>query len=142
MSDEKNLFEIASKSKLRFASSVGDLTVEDLWDLPTKTTAGSKRPSLDSIAVDLHRQINDADSTILSFVNEKQASAEVDQLKLKFDIVRHILQKKVEEANAKVATAQKAQMKSKLRELIAEKEEDGLKSKTVEELQEMLKQID
>ena len=45
-----NLFEIASRKKLRIPTTKGDLTVEQLWDLPLKSTG----LSLDKIAIDLN----------------------------------------------------------------------------------------
>ena len=35
-----NIFEYATRAKLRFASSRGDLTVEQLWDVPLRSTDG------------------------------------------------------------------------------------------------------
>ena len=49
-----NLFEIASRNKLRVPTTKGDLTVEQLWDLPLKSANGL---SLDSIAIALNKQL-------------------------------------------------------------------------------------
>ena len=62
-----NLFEIASRNKLRVPTTKGDLTVEQLWDLPLKSANGL---SLDSIAIALNKQL---ESSATSFVDEVQA---------------------------------------------------------------------
>jgi len=59
------MFEKASRSKLRFMSTKGLLTVEDLWDIPLTSKNGV---SLDDIAKSLHKQIKESEET--SFVEE------------------------------------------------------------------------
>ena len=75
-----NLFEIASRNKLRVPTTKGDLTVEQLWDLPLKSANGL---SLDSIAIALNKQL---ESKATSFVDEVQAP-ESSNTKVLFDIV-------------------------------------------------------
>jgi hypothetical protein len=52
---ENNLFEKASRLKLRFSSPAGLLTVEDLWDLPL--SAQAKVANLDDIAKGLNKTL-------------------------------------------------------------------------------------
>jgi len=62
-----SLFETASKNKLRFSSIKGNLTTEDLWDLPLTSKSG--RICLDNIAKQLYKELKD--STEESFVLPK-----------------------------------------------------------------------
>ena len=39
-----NIFEYATRSKLRFQSSHGVLTVEQLWEVPLRSKAGDDKP--------------------------------------------------------------------------------------------------
>ena len=80
-----NLFEHASRNKLRFASPKGDLSVEDLWDLPLTSTTG--KANLDDIARDLYHQIDS--KAVISFVNKVNET--IREANNKFEIVKTIM---------------------------------------------------
>ena len=123
----KNLFEKASRQKLRFASQRGDLTVEQLWDLPL-TSANAA--SLDSIAVGLDTELRN--TAPRSFVNS--ASTGNALLELKLDIVKHIIEVRVEENTRKLAKQAEAQQIKMLDEKIIELEHKELLGGSLEEL--------
>lgn len=123
----KNLFEKASRQKLRFASQRGDLTVEQLWDLPL-TSANAA--SLDSIAVGLDTELRN--TAPRSFVNS--ASTGNALLELKLDIVKHIIEVRVEENTRKLAKQVEAQQAKMLDEQIAKLENEQLLGGSLEEL--------
>lgn len=126
-----NVFEKASKQKLRFESNRGMLTVEDLWDLPLKHRSGL---DLDTLAKGLNRQIKEQEEE--SFV--VKASSTSTTLKTKFDIVKHIIDVRLaEKEKAEEAAAKKAK-KDKIMEVIARKEDQSLENLSVEELKSML----
>lgn len=126
---ELNMFEKAARTKLRFDSVVGMLTVEDLFDLPL---AHSTKTSLDSLAVSLHNKLNE--SKVGSFVNNTKTD---DPTQLKFDIVMHVLNLKVAERAAReVAVSNKAK-KDQLLALIAQKETENLSGMSLEDLKKM-----
>lgn len=126
-----NMFEKASKQKLRFESNRGMLTVEDLWDLPLKHRSGL---DLDTLAKGLNRQIKEQEEE--SFV--VKASSTSTTLKTKFDIVKHIIDVRLaEKEKAEEAAAKKAK-KDKIMEVIARKEDQSLENLSVEELKSML----
>ncbi len=125
------MFEQASRIKLRIATNLGSINVEDLWDLPLTSARGL---SLDDVAKALNAQVKDAQEE--SFVVE--ASKASEELQLAFDIVKHIIAvKKVERAEAANAADKKAK-KQQLLSLISEKANEELKGKTKEELEEMV----
>jgi hypothetical protein len=120
-------FKEASKQKLRFITSRGSLTTEQLWDLPLE--------ELDNLAVSLeaeHKQ--SAKKSFLDKTSTKDKTA-----KLKFDIVLDILNTKVEEANALTEAKEIKEHNKKIIELIAEKKDESLKGKSIKELEKMLK---
>ena len=125
-----DIFEIASRKKLRFQTPSGAITTEDLWDLPLE----GKHLSLDKIAVDLHRQMNDG--TAVSFVSQKSAVAE--DLKLRFDIVKHVIDSKIAAREANQEAAKRASMKKQIAEALQQKREQSLLHKSEEELLAML----
>lgn len=127
MTQVTNLFEQAVRKKIRYTSTRGPLTVEDLWDLPL--TSKSDRPNLDAIAVELHDLI-EAQGT-KSFVK----TAKKDEiLQLKFDIVKYVIETKEAENEAKVAENTKQAQREKFDRLIEQAENNELAGKTPDEL--------
>lgn len=133
-----SLFETAVRSKLRFDSPKGLLTVEDLWDLPL-TTASPSRPSLDDMARNLYKQLKEFSDDTLSFV--KPSTVSTTAIQTKFDIVKYVIDTKMAERDAAAASAEKSAKKQKLMELIARKQDTALESASIEELQAMLQSI-
>jgi uncharacterized protein (UPF0371 family) len=124
------LFETATRNKVRFQTVQGPLTIEDLWSLPLKTTRSDKA-SLDALAVGLNRQVQETGT--VSFVDE--ATTPNAEAKLKFDIVLHIIGVKKAEAQAAVDARVKAELKEKIAEAIANKRGEAISAKTLEELE-------
>lgn len=127
------MFEQASRTKLRFDTPRGRLAVEDVWDLPL--LGGDT--CLDDLAKALHRELKDDSQE--SFVVPTTEPNE--KLQLKFGIVKHVidvrLQEKVAAENAEATRQKKQQILS----IIAEKEVENLKGVTIEELQDLVKAL-
>lgn len=126
------MFERASRLKIRYETSVGLLSVEDLWDLPL--IRGRGKLDLDEIAKSLHKEIKDSDE--VSFVVEQPKSNST--LQLKFDIVKHIIEVKLAEQKEALQSREKAEKRQKILQIIAEREDDALKTIPLEELKGML----
>lgn len=125
------MFERATRLKLRFDTHVGQLSVEDLWDLPLTST--NNRANLDEIAVNLHKQLES--SSVASFVVAKSMAN--DKLQLGFDIVKHVIDMKIAERDAAEARKQNAERKQKLLSLAAQKRDGQLLDLEPEALEEM-----
>ena len=136
MSNENavSIFERAVRSRLRIETAVGNLSVEDVWDLPLTS---ARNISLDDVARQLHRQLKDAETE--SFV-VKTSSADVRQ-QLAFDIVKHVIDVKLAEAEVAKTRAENREKKQKLLSLISEKQDASLSEKSVEELQAMVEAL-
>lgn len=128
------MFEKASRLKLRFASLQGQLTVEDLWDLPLTTTVRQNVANLNSIAKAISRQLK-SDSEE-DFVNPKSQINEGLQLAL--DIVKYVIQVKQTESEATREAADRIVKKQRLLELIQRKQDAALEGLQLEELQAMV----
>jgi len=122
-----DLFMVASREKFRFASKHGNLSTEDLWDLPLV--------SLDEVAKSLDRQIKES-STEHSFI--KPATTASAETQAKFEIVLYVIQTKIAERDEAVAKATKAANKQKIMALIERKKDAELENKSAEELQALL----
>ena len=128
-------FEQATRRKFRFNTSKGPITVEDLCDLPL--TATNNRPNLDDLAKDLNEQLKS--SARVSFVRK---TPDVDEsAQLAFDIVLHIIKTKLDEQEAARKAADAREQKQKIMALIEQKKDAALSASSLEELQEMLKNL-
>lgn len=128
-----NIFEKATRSKLRFDSPIGKLSVEELWDLPLQTVVPNK-PSLDAIALELDERINSRKPTTFVKSRSKLTALQVED-QLKFEIVTHIIDVIEAENAAKVESKVKESKIAVIKEAIAAKELSNIQSKTLEELQ-------
>lgn len=126
------MFEQASRLKVRFDSPQGLITTEDLWNLPLTSPSGN-RANLDSIAVALHRQTKESAETV-SFVTPSTSDATSAELTLKFEIVKHVIAIRIAERDAAKDLADRREKKARLLELIAKKEDEALGGQSIEEL--------
>jgi len=128
-----NIFEQATRAKIRYHSPNGLIGVEDLWDLPL-TSLNSKRANLDDIARDLDFKLKS--TTSISFVSDV---SEVDeQTKLAFDVVIHVINTKITEAKAAKSAADVREKKQKIMAIIERKQEESLSAASIDDLQQML----
>jgi hypothetical protein len=117
------MFVTATRNKLRFPSNKGMLSVEDLWDLSTN--------SLNEIYKTLRVGKKETEEEGLIEVQSKEAEILDTQL----SIVEFIFKTKVTEKEARQDAAEKRERKKHIMSLIAEKQDEALKGKSLEELQ-------
>ena len=134
MSDVNALFLTAARSKFRFGSSAGQLSTEDLWDLPLS----GRGANLDDIARALHKGLKDADGDI-SFV--KPAVKTTVELQAKFDIVKYVIDTKMAERDTRAAAEEKAATKQKLLAKLAEKQDKALDNLSEEQIKAMIEAL-
>ena len=127
-----NIFEQATRAKIRFSTPVGMLSVEDLWDLPLTSTRA--RANLDDVARLLDAELKSTAS--VSFVND--VSKVNDKIKLMFDVVIHIINTKIAEQKAAQEAVAIREKKQKIMTIIEQKSDMRLVDSSLEELQAML----
>lgn len=131
------LFEQASRARLRFVTPKGALSVEDLWALPLQSTVGAA--NLDSLAMNLHAAVQ-ADKTAVSFVNPSTSGPDRETM-LAFEVVKRVIEVRVQERDAAAAAKKTAETKQKLMEIIDRKQSAALEGKSLEELQAELAKL-
>lgn len=129
-----NIFERASRLRIRFESSKGLLTVEDLWVLPLTSKDGKGKVNLDDIARGLHREIQAAGE--VSFV--KPADIPDEKLSVAFEVVKHVITVLMAERDAAVLEAQRQEKKKLILAALADAENKELTSGSIEELRAKL----
>ena len=120
-------FKLATQQKLRVQTNKGLLSTEQLWDLSLD--------ELDELAVSLeteHKQSGKKSFIVKTSVKDKTA-------KLRFDVVLDVLNTKVEEANAAAEALEIKQHNEKIIGLIADKQDESLKGKSIKQLEGMLR---
>lgn len=124
------MFEKASRLKLRFATERGNLTAEDLWDLPLTS---NRNVNLDDIAKGLSREVKE--SATESFVHKATSASEA--LELKFDVVKRVIEVKLAEREAAALKSEAAEKKQRILGIIAKKKDEKLEGSSLEELEAM-----
>ena len=125
-----NIFERAARAKLRFDSPVGELTAEQLFDLPL--TAKETKPNLDSIARAVNRELKEIVDG--SFVEVKPDPRKAD-LELRLELLVHVIESKKADKAAAEARAANAQRKQKLLDALAQKDDQALAGMSREDIQ-------
>ena len=126
--ESNKMSEVATRKKFRFPFK-GSISVEDLWDLSLQ--------QLDGIYKTLNSQQRQAQEASLLTV----CTAEDEDLSLKIEIIKHIVSVKQDEINAAVRAKEVKDQREKIMAILADKQDQDLRSKTPEELQEMLNQL-
>ncbi len=126
------MFLEATKMKLRVDTERGQISVEDLWDLPLTGNG----VCLDGIAKALNKALSDSEE---SFVGEP--SKAVGKLQLQFDIVRFIIKDKLKARKLAKKAKEDKDKKERILRIIEDKEVDNLKGMGMKELKKMAKTL-
>lgn len=120
----EKIFEQAARMKVRF-NHKGVCSVEDLWDMPLS--------ALDAIFKALNQEAKAQSEESLLAV-KTATSAELD---LKLAIVKHVVKTRLEEKAAYEQAKANADRKNTILGIIAEKQNESLKSMSIDELKKL-----
>ena len=132
MSQTTDIFKQATKLKLRFSSVRGDLTVEDLWDLPLTSKSNL---SLDGVGKPIQKALRESDEDSLVDVPTTSKN-ELNSLRLA--LIKEIISVKQEENLIKQNQAAIESQKALLKQALASKKVDEINSLSVEEIEKRL----
>lgn len=122
------MYKQAAALKLRFATSKGNLTVEQLFDLSLT--------DLDKVAVGLKKEYEESGKQ--SFLTTR--SVKDKEAKLRFDIALDVLNTKVEEAEELKLKKERKERNQKILAIIEDKKDEALKGKSVKALEALLEE--
>lgn len=125
----KNMFEVATRTKMRFPFK-GMISVEDLWDLSVQ--------DLDKVFKTLNSQRKEVQEE--SLLDTK--SSEDERLETQIEIVKYIVNVKLEEQAARVKAAENKEKKQKIMALMAKKDDEAMENMSKEELQKLLDELE
>ena len=130
-----DLFIVASRKKFRFASERGDLSVEQLWDLPLTSKNGF---NLNAVAIAVNSELKGLAEESFVETSTNPRRRELEQM---LEIVKYVISVKQEEAKAAQERVAKQELKRKLQDAIAAKEGQALLDASLDDLKAQLASI-
>ena len=123
-----NLHEYAARNKLRFASPRGELTAEQLWDVPLRSRDDF---NLNAVAKAANKAWKDISEE--SFVETAKTPEHVRR-ETALEVVKHVIDAKLLEEEVAKKRADNKIEKEKLLEILAEKQDGKLSELSEKEL--------
>jgi len=130
-----NIFEYATRSKFRFQSVKGELTIEQLWDVPLRSRDDF---NLDVVAKAASKAVQEKGE---SFV-ETTKTPEHLRRETALEIVKHVINKKLAEEQFAKKLADNRIEKERLLAILAEKQAGKLSELSEKELQRRIAALD
>lgn len=132
----ENMFEYATRNKLRFSSIRNDLTVEQLWEVPLRSRDDFNLDAIAKAANKAFKAISEE-----SFVDNSRTPAHT-RLEIAFNIVKYVIDTKLaEEETAKRRAANKVEQ-AKLLKILEEKQDGKLSDLSISELKKRIAALD
>lgn len=134
-----NIFELASRQKLRIDTVLGQLSVEDLWTLPLRHRSDTMT-NLDSLTKDVYLKLQATDGTTQSFVDDAapETNKETAKLELTFEILKRIIEVRKAEEEYRLNERQRKETEQTLLRIKHSRETNKLENLTDEELDAMI----
>lgn len=129
MNQNLSIFEYATRNKLRFASAKGELTTEQLWDVPLRSSDGF---NLDVIARAANKAFKEA--TEESFVSSTRTPA-ITRLEMSLETVKRVIEVKLGDEELAKKRAENKVERERLLAILAEKQAGKLSDLSEKELQ-------
>ena len=127
-----NLFKEALVQKLRFKTIRGNISTEELWDIPLTSKNGF---SLNDIAKDIYLELKQ--EVEIDFVGG--TTSENSEGNLKLEILKEIIKDKKELIERQEQEASSKTHNQFIDSLIAEKQNESMKAMSIEELKALKK---
>lgn len=130
-----NIFEQASKQKIRFPSAKGQLTTEQLWDLPLTSRTGF---DLDTVAREVNRELRSVTEESFVVTRENPQKRTYD---LMLEVIKHVISVKLSEQEDRKRRAENAAERERLLKLLDEKKHDELRGLSIEEISKRIAEL-
>lgn len=132
-----DIYKFAAQNALRFPSKRGDLTAEQLFDLPLKSQTGF---DLDTVARSINGRLKLVSEE--SFVEDTTADPSRQALAVALDVVKDVIATKQAENRAAADKTRKAVERKKILDAIAAKKDQSLTAASMEDLEKQLAALD
>lgn len=125
-----SIYKQAAQQKLRFDTTRGSLSAEQLFDLPLTVLATAIR----NLRGTMKKEVQVEDD--LSFLDQPVKANTANQLR--FEILKDVYLTKKAEVAAVIADRERKERNQRIMELIKNKQDKELENKSIEELKAML----
>ncbi len=132
------MYKEAIKNKWVFDTVRGQISVQDLFDLPL---ISNNHFNLDAVAVNLSEKIDKLKTKSFVKIQSKAKKQEKEVLLKQLEIVKDIISDKIAEQKAIRKAQENAQRRNKILELLAQKQDDKLSQKSEEDLLDELERL-
>lgn len=124
------MYKKALRVKLRFSTTKGKLTTEDLFDLSLT--------DLNNLAIALDKKLSETPRK--SFISDIAPDTQEDELR--FNIVKDVINLKLAERNAAQNAKAKAAEKAQLLEILHRKQNEALENLSVAEIEAKIAELE
>ena len=132
----RNIFEYATRNKVRFQSTRGELTLEQLWDVPLRSRDDF---NLNGVAKAANKALKDVSEE--SFVETAKTPEHV-RLETALELVKWVIDAKLADEETAKKRADNKIEKEKLLGILAEKQAGKLSELSEKELQRRIAALD
>lgn len=132
-----DFYKFAAQNMLRFPSTKGDLTVEQLFHLPL-TSKGVA--NLDNVAKTIYNELKAFGE--VSFVEDTSANPRKEALTVALEIVKDVIATKQAENRAALAKSNRTAERKKILDAMAAKKDETLSKASMEDLEKQLAALD
>jgi hypothetical protein len=133
-----NIFEYATRNKLRFQSARGAITAEDLWDVPLRSRPGDDF-NLNEIAKAANGALKEASEE--SFVEQARTPAHT-RLEVTLEVVKHVIAAKLDDEETAKRRADNKAKKDKLLAVLERKQDEKFEKLDIRDLQRQIAALD
>lgn len=139
MSTMEELFRKAIENKWRFpAAGRNVLSLEELYDLPL---AGNNGTNLDTVANLINNELQVKRGKVSFVTTNTRNDREVAELEDKLELIKDVIQVKLERNAARQEQVAKASEKAMLEALLVQKQTEALKNLSEEEIRKRLAEL-
>ena len=131
-----SMFEFATRKKLRFQSKKGQLTLEELWDVPLRSNDTFNLNEIARGINSIYKQENEE-----NFVDGTKSPGQ-HRLQVALEVVKHVISVKLAEKAADRRRIENKQEKEKLMKILAEKQDGRLSELSEAELRNRIQALE
>jgi hypothetical protein len=127
----EQMLEYALRKRLRWPTTRGAITLEDLWDLPLSSKTNV---DLDTVAKTVNKELKESSEE--SFVTP--TSSKNAELQVRLDIVKHVIKTKIDDNAKALDSAKKKARKELLLQARESKQQQDLMNMSIDDIDKEL----